>query len=424
MENMKAEYPFSRPGLVVSQPFGQFFVTAIPARVLLDAAFSDRLTAVRKEDGTYDLEGSQRKLVDRRMREIGMFIDSSSVAFPNSVILAANYREEDGLIEDDDDLRWRFDISKDGFSGRLTIPKPLKLAPIIDGQHRLFGFNFADKPDRLDVPLLCAVYFDLPKPYQAFLFATINANQRPVTKSQTYELFGYNVEDEPPEKWTPEKLAVFLTRKLNTESDSPFHGHIVVAAENDFAPTITEVRRSGSWAVSTATIVEGIVRLISSNPKKDAYAMDGKLEYRADDRAVLEPSHDEAATPLRGLYLAKNDDLIYTGVKNYFAAVDRLFWKRAEKDSYIRKTVGVQALFDIARKTFRERVEQKDFSLSTFERMLKPASQIDFADRHFEASGRGRQWIRTSIELAMRLRNWDTIKPDDEKAFRAILAVN
>jgi DNA phosphorothioation-associated DGQHR protein 1 len=258
MEKVNTDYPVTRPGLIVSQPFGQFFVAAIPARVLLDTAYSDRLTAVRQPNGTYKLEGSQRKLVERRLRDIGMFIDGSSAAFPNSVILAANYREEDGLVEEDETSKWRFDIAKDGLSGRLTIPKPVKLAPIIDGQHRLFGYNFTTKPDRLNMPLLCAIYFDLPKPYQAYLFATINANQRPVTKSQTYELFGYNIEDEPPERWTPEKLAVFLTRKLNTESESPFRDHIVVAAENDFAPTIAEIRRSGNWAVSTATVSKAL----------------------------------------------------------------------------------------------------------------------------------------------------------------------
>jgi DNA phosphorothioation-associated DGQHR protein 1 len=420
---MSAAFPFSCPGLVVSQTFGQFFVAAIPAHVLLDTAYSDRLKAVRQPDGTYVLEGSQRKLVERRLRDIGMFIDGSSAAFPNSVILAANYREEDGLVEDDETNKWRFDVAQDGLSGRLTIPRPVKLAPIIDGQHRLFGFNFATKRERLQMPLLCAIYFDLPKPYQAYLFATINANQRPVTKSQTYELFGYNVEDEPPEQWTPEKLAVFLARKLNTESDSPFCGHIVVAAENDFAPTIAEIRRSGNWAVSMATVVEGIVRLISSNPKRDAYAMDGKLEYKVQQRALLEPASDPKQTPLRELYRSKSDDLIYTGVWNYFSAVDRLFWKKATPDSYIRKTVGVQALFDVARPLMFEQVEKRDFREEKFYERLKPAAHIDFADRHFEASGRGRQWIRTSIELCIGLRSMDSVKMDDRESFRKIVGI-
>jgi hypothetical protein len=40
--------------------------------------------------------------------------------------------------------------------------------------------------------LICSIFFELPKPYQAQLFATINSTQKPVDKSLTYELFGYN----------------------------------------------------------------------------------------------------------------------------------------------------------------------------------------------------------------------------------------
>jgi hypothetical protein len=84
---MNGLYPFSRSGLVVSQPSGQFFVVAIPARILLDVAFSDRLTALRDPSGSYHLEGSQRALAERRLKEIGRFIDTASAAFPNSIIL-------------------------------------------------------------------------------------------------------------------------------------------------------------------------------------------------------------------------------------------------------------------------------------------------------------------------------------------------
>ena len=198
---MNGHYPFTRPGFIVSQPFGEFFVATIPARILLDVAYSDRLTADRQPDGSYTLGGSQRPLVERRLKEIGQFIDAPSASFPNSVILAANYRADDGLIEEEDSRKWSLSIDENGLTGTLSIPTHAKLAPIIDGQHRLFGFNYATAQVRLDMPLLCAVFFDLPKPYQAFLFATINANQRPVSKSLTYELFGYNVEDESPEKW-------------------------------------------------------------------------------------------------------------------------------------------------------------------------------------------------------------------------------
>jgi len=413
MAEMNGGYPFTRPGILVSQPFGEFFVATIPARVLLDVAYSDRLTANRRPDGSYNLGGSQRPLAERRLKEIGQFIDSPSASFPNSIILAANYREDDGLIEEEESNKWSLSTDNNGLTGTLIIPTDAKLAPIIDGQHRLFGFSYAKAQEKLDLPLLCAVFFDLPKPYQAFLFATINANQRPVSKSLTYELFGYNVENENPDKWTPEKLAVFLTRKLGADSASPFHEHIILAAENDFAPRIADVRRERGWAVSTATVVEGIVKLISRNPKRDAYQMGGSLSYEGKDRSILRNGSTDPS-PLRSLYISKSDDIVYTGVKNFFAAVNKTLWRAPNPESYIRKTVGIQALFDVARHLMGEMVVKKDFRIAQFEERLGPAGRLNFADHFFQTSGTGRQRIRNSLELCLGLKSLADLPSDHE----------
>ena len=113
-------YPFTSTGISVEQPFGRFIITALPARVLLDTAYSDRLTAVRQRDGKYKLSGSQRALNEPRLQDIGKFIDTGAACFPNSIIIAANYREEDGLVEEDDQLTW-------GFSEEL-------LSNVVDGR--------------------------------------------------------------------------------------------------------------------------------------------------------------------------------------------------------------------------------------------------------------------------------------------------
>ena len=261
------------------------------------------------------------------------------------------------------------------------------------------------------MPLLCAIFFDLPKPYQAFL--AINANQRPVSKSLTYELFGYNVEDESPDKWTPEKLAVFLTRKLGREKSSPFANHITVAAENDFAPKMAEIRRTQGWAVSTATVVEGIVRLISQNPKRDAFSMGGRLTYEGKGRSAVAGAFPDSS-PLRTLYTSKSDDLIYTGVRNYFTAASKTLWRDAAPDSLIRKTVGIQALFDLARILMGEMVSKKDFREAKFEEKLKPAKRIDFSDSFFQTSGTGRQRIRNCLELCSGYKELSDISSDRE----------
>jgi DGQHR domain-containing protein len=66
----------------------------------------------------------------------------------------------------------------------LEIPTPAKLGAIVDGQHRLFAFVQTKEPARLNMELLCSIYLDLPKPFQAQLFATINLTQKPVDKGR------------------------------------------------------------------------------------------------------------------------------------------------------------------------------------------------------------------------------------------------
>ena len=40
---MSTPYPIVRDGIIVSQPFGEFFVTSLPARILLEVAYSEGL---------------------------------------------------------------------------------------------------------------------------------------------------------------------------------------------------------------------------------------------------------------------------------------------------------------------------------------------------------------------------------------------
>lgn len=413
----KTKYPLTVQAIRVSQPLGIFYVAAIPARVLLDTAYSDRLRARRSADGTsYELEGSQRELLIPRLKEIGSYISTEESTFPNSIILAPNFHPDSGQPAEDDAIRWRIDEREDTVSpnGRiytLTIPSETALTPIIDGQHRLFGFNYCDRKDRLDEELVCSVFIDLPKPFQAFLFATINSNQKPVNKSQTYDLFGYNIEKEPPESWSPDKLAVFLARKLNSETDSPLFERILIAAENDFAMTRSEAKRKGKWIVSMAVIVEGICRLLSKNTQRDRTAL---LRLPASGRKRNALLSDKA--PLRSLYIDSNDKVIHAALKNYFIAVNRVFWDKAPADSFICKTVGIQALFDVLIELAKEGLATKTFSEHFFEERLCHAGDIDFSGRLFQnASGSGRQAIRTCLLLRLGLKVPDDLE-EEQKA--------
>lgn len=404
-------FPYETHALQVDQRLGTFYVVVLPAELLLQVAASDTMEATIKEDGSgYTLKGTQRLIQDKRLNEIGAYINRVDSAFPNSIIVAANYDPETGLdqgeleymsSEEEDGKTidasrvWTITESEDGCH-KLTIPSPEKLAAIIDGQHRLFSFARADKAAMQDMNLLCSVFIDLPKALQAQIFATINSTQKRVDRSLTYELFGYNVSDEDEEFWTPDKLAVFFTRKLGTDTQSPLQGRIMVAPKRDAA--LNEIAERAKWRVSTAVIVDGILRLFSTNPKRDADLM---REDEASPRSELrERSKDRS--PLRDVFIEGNDALIYKMVLNYLKASEDIFWSNASEDSFIFRTIGVQAVFDILRKIAAQSVEAKDIRVEYFTGILEGARDIDFAAEHFRnPSGSGRTVIRRAIEDAI-----------------------
>jgi DGQHR domain-containing protein len=175
--------------------------------------------------------------------------------------------------------------------------------------------------------LICAVFLDLPKPLQAQLFATINSTQKPVDRSLTFELFGYNVSDEHEEFWSPDKLAAFLARKLATERDSPLLGKITVSPKRD--DNLQAIFTNANWRVSTAVVVDGLLRLISANPRRDANAM---RTPEIQPRSILKAGKKDQS-PLREAFISGNDSLVYALAESYLKACNNLFWIPARRES-------------------------------------------------------------------------------------------
>lgn len=407
---MDIQFPFTVPALRVDQRLGSFYVAVLPAEMLLRVCASDRMSASLNPDGVgYSLEGTQRVIQDKRLSEIASYINRVDSAFPNSIIVAANYdretgfdqaekediAEEEGEEAKDVSSAWTVQVSDAGCH-TLTIPSDAKLAAVIDGQHRLFSFAKASPEALRSMNLICSIFIDLPKALQAQIFATINSTQKRVDRSLTFELFGYNVSDEPEEYWTPDKLAVFFARKLATDTDSPLRGRIMVAPKRD--SKLERIAAEATWRISTAVAVDGIMRLYSSNPKRDANLMrEGDAHTR---NVLLQGPKDKS--PLRSAYIEGNDAVIFKMVLNYLRAADRVFWEDANEGSYIFRTVGVQAVFDILRKLASDAFENRDISSGYFEEVLSPAKKIDFSSTEFQnASGSGRTFIRKEIEKAI-----------------------
>lgn len=406
-----ATFPLKLPALRVQQPLGDFYVVAIDAATLRTITFRDptRIDQVNKKTYWYSLLGAQRQESIPRAKQIAKYINTVEAAFPNSIILAANYINH-GEFQEDENTRWYVE-ERDRSLFQLVIPTPEKMASIIDGQHRLLGFDYCDK-ERLGMELLCSVYMDLPHAYQAYLFATININQRKVNKSLAYEQFGYNLDDEQKDGWAPDKIAVYFSRKLNLDSNSPFYGHIKIAPLN--ADILFASKSKSEWQVSTACIVESIAKLISQTPKTDRDILHTKT-VGARSRSMLKKD----SSPLRSLYLTSKDDEIYRLIITYFNSVKERLWVSASETSYIRKTVGIQALFEVFRVIVdRYGVEEAEKRISS---ILRASSSVDFSDPAYQASGKGRVRIKNTLLLYPALLSKDELPSGDAALYAEIL---
>lgn len=386
--------PFlSLSAIVVRQPVGEFYLCSIPAEALRRVSYSIPASMKREEGMFSRMLGNQRARSIPRAKQIGEYIDEDGSTFPNTVILSANFDEDGNYVEDPSE-RWHISPASDGCL-RLSIPTAKRLASIIDGQHRLEGFGFATKADRQQMELPCAVFVNLPRPYQARIFATININQKRVDKSLAYELFGYDLNDSDANKWPPDMLGVYFARVLEGRSKSPFEGRIKLALldeDEDSAPAAN----GNAWSVSVACIVEGVSRLISEKPVADRSALAGG---RAKNRREL-PA-DKA--PLRELYRSQQDKLLLEAISDYFSAVDKLIWQNQPVSSFACRTVGVLALFDILREgLLKGRLDPMDMALSA-KRFLVGAEGFDFTSNFFHASGAGRVRIRSVLRVLLGL---------------------
>jgi hypothetical protein len=184
-----------------------------------------------------------------------------------------------------------------------------------------------------------------------------------------------------------------LARLLNTTENSPLKGCIVPAAETLGIKTTDEKLR-----VSMATVVDGILKLISKKPKEDRYKI-REPENVEKGRKCLPEIPD---LKLRSYYLANNDRALYDILFNYFSAVSIAIWGKANQQSYLRKTVGVQALFDLLLYLLSKfEINSTNFSIESLSERLKACGNIDPDGTKYQASGIGRTAIKHDLISAV-----------------------
>ena len=382
----------------VTQPIGDFYLVSLPARVLNEMCFTSPYERYR-QDSSGSVENSswfQRIFDKRRANPIAEFLKTQEATLPGTIVLAANYSENGEFLTDDDDAFmskrcWRARRCSTEIDGHqdhlyeLNIPNNPKSAMVVDGQHRIGGFK--DQNDEvLSMEVPCAIFLDLPIPLQAYVFATINFNQKPVNKSLNYELFAFDIDNEKPSTWSPDKLAVFLSRRLNADSKSPLFGHVKIGAV-DYTEAVKN--RDAEWKISTATIVAGILLLITKNSQDDRNKLNQIPIGNRDRTLLIGFNCDEERLPLRTLYISNDDNLIYVIILNFFTAIEGLFNSDNNNFGVFHKTAGVTASFKVLQTLLIDVFKNDTIDLSSamwIERISSQQRIVDFNDPYLAGS--------------------------------------
>jgi len=297
---MSANTLLSYGCIPISQPIGEFYLTAIPAEVLLG------VVTVKERRLSRDDDGVQRKLNQKRVSEIALYATDPDATFPTPIILACT--GENVFVEKD----------------RLSFDAESIIGEVIDGQHRVLGLIEAQKADpailsRFVLPVV--VMLDLEPYEKAYVFSTINSKQTPVPRSLIYDLFDLS------EQRSPYKTCHEIARTLNASESSPFFCGLKMLGTR---VQETEYLTQGSF-------VGNLVKLISKKPQADEIAVKSGQALPADE-----------SLPFRKYWLMDKDEVIVRVLENYFGAIRDRFpeqWNYPTADNYIlRKTVGFAGL--------------------------------------------------------------------------------
>lgn len=171
----------------------------------LSSAELERLTYVtpRSKNDPHEI---QRIISRARAKEIGEYIQQPLSLFPNAVVVSL---EEDVKVSETQD------------PGEVVLEFPSeegRYAYILDGQHRLAGFQHSNGVE-FDLPVVALRGAD--EELRAKIFADINSKQTQVSDVHLLSLY-YQIRSLPAE----EGATIDVIKSLTEGADSPLHGRI------------------------------------------------------------------------------------------------------------------------------------------------------------------------------------------------------
>ena len=233
----------------VQQPIGTFYLCSIPAPFLLKV--------VKSTSRSDDPKAVQREKSPGRIKDIGAYCSDPDAVFPTPLVVSVSSS----------------DVRLDEEKHLVVIPEDKGIiGNVIDGQHRLWGIECSEHSENFQLPVV--LMFDLTVAEEAYIFSTINSNQRKVDPSLIYDLFDVSAYR------SPQKTAHEIARVMNSSSSSPFYNRLKMLGKK----TADQEKAT----LSQGTFAKSILMLISKKPDEDARKLkngqklddDGKMPLR------------------------------------------------------------------------------------------------------------------------------------------------
>lgn len=286
----------------INQPIGTMYLVKLPASKVAEISTIET-RKVYNGNNIPEYRGIQRKLEKSRVDSIATYCESKEAMFPTPIILSA---PSDKFIINE--------VNK-----TIEIPSEEVYCSIIDGQHRIEGLKKSGLIDNFE--LFVEFVFDTDPSRDAYLFSIINGNQKPVSKSLIYDLYGVS------KARTVEKMCNKVMRELNTNINSAMLGKIKMLGYKD------EFSLEG--VVSQARLIDELIKYITDNPQKDNYDIEvGNYLRELDEKYIFRR------------FFIENDVTSLININlDFFNAWISQVKKAGEKDSILEKSIGLSAAY-------------------------------------------------------------------------------
>lgn len=295
-----------------------------------------------------DLDSYQRMVKPGRLKQIAEYIDGGS-QFPTNIVI--NFKTKDGKP-----LQFDKHESYEGSTfGTLKLPGLYGSAWVVDGQHRLYGFSFADKGQNHVVPVLAYENMDPEEEMQ--LFIDINSKQVKVSGALLNELYAnlHHGSKDPLKQFGAMYPRIAL--RLGNMSGSPLRNRILT----------TDRDKDNFRCLSLKSLRDGIEenRLLGSLTRNAT----GQLVSEAGPLSAISGDNEETVERAADI-LAGYFDLFAKGVPANWDLGDA-------KGGFLCINIGLRALLRLLRRLInhvetRENVKAQHLSPSEFVGLLAP----------------------------------------------------